>query len=383
MRAVDLRQPEQPRSPASSATSRCRRSAVQPESGCRAARPSSIARGNTYNRASSRSSGATSKAVRVIERPEAHQLSRRGRYARRPEQRLLVRRLLSVRPDQLHAGLQERILDRPADSSSQRRERRSDRTVVPVGTPGSITVCRSVLDNATRTACPTTYFGTRPSERGQLPERLRRDPGQDLRADRQRQLHRPARRNGLSRLRGPKDGVGVNVGRRVPQGIARPEPGPGVPDRATSPARALRPFRSAATSRSASSSAKSRSRSSSTTSSTICRSAPAIVSRGTSSSNGRKYDTDTYKLSAEFAPIRDIRFRGSYNRAVRAPNIQELFAPQFVAPRRQRPIRARASSSRPTELRLSRPGPAAVGPIDRLRPTRPPSITACSAATRT
>ena len=47
-------------------------------------------------------------------------------------------------------------------------------------------------------------------------------------------------------------------------------------------------------------------------------------------SNGRKYDTDTYKLSAELAPIADVRFRGSYNRAVRAPNIQELFAPQFV-----------------------------------------------------
>jgi outer membrane receptor protein involved in Fe transport len=45
----------------------------------------------------------------------------------------------------------------------------------------------------------------------------------------------------------------------------------------------------------------------------------------------RKYDTDTYKLSAEFAPVHDIRFRGAYNRAVRAPNIQELFAPQFVA----------------------------------------------------
>jgi outer membrane receptor protein involved in Fe transport len=45
---------------------------------------------------------------------------------------------------------------------------------------------------------------------------------------------------------------------------------------------------------------------------------------------GRTYSTDTYKLSAEFAPIKDVRFRGSYNRAVRAPNIQELFAPQFV-----------------------------------------------------
>ena len=46
--------------------------------------------------------------------------------------------------------------------------------------------------------------------------------------------------------------------------------------------------------------------------------------------NGRKYDTNTYKLSAELAPIKDVRFRASYNRAVRAPNIQELFAQQFV-----------------------------------------------------
>ncbi|WP_223276588.1 TonB-dependent receptor domain-containing protein [Sphingomonas daechungensis] len=47
-------------------------------------------------------------------------------------------------------------------------------------------------------------------------------------------------------------------------------------------------------------------------------------------SSGGGYDTDTYKISAEFAPVSDIRFRGSYNRAARAPNIQELFAPQFV-----------------------------------------------------
>lgn len=45
---------------------------------------------------------------------------------------------------------------------------------------------------------------------------------------------------------------------------------------------------------------------------------------------GRSYDTDTYKIGVEFAPVRDIRFRAAYNRAVRAPNIQELFAPQFV-----------------------------------------------------
>lgn len=44
----------------------------------------------------------------------------------------------------------------------------------------------------------------------------------------------------------------------------------------------------------------------------------------------RKYDTDTYKVGVELAPIPDIRLRGAYNRAVRAPNIQELFATNTV-----------------------------------------------------
>lgn len=48
-------------------------------------------------------------------------------------------------------------------------------------------------------------------------------------------------------------------------------------------------------------------------------------------SNGGKYNTDTYKLGVNFAPVRDIRLRGAYNRAVRAPNIQELFATPTVA----------------------------------------------------
>src|SRR4030095_4107719 len=47
-------------------------------------------------------------------------------------------------------------------------------------------------------------------------------------------------------------------------------------------------------------------------------------------SSGRKYNNDTYKLAMEFAPIKEVRFRAAYNRAARAPNIQELFAPQFV-----------------------------------------------------
>jgi outer membrane receptor protein involved in Fe transport len=43
---------------------------------------------------------------------------------------------------------------------------------------------------------------------------------------------------------------------------------------------------------------------------------------------GRTFNTDTYKIAGELAPIEDVRFRASYNRAVRAPNIVELFQPQ-------------------------------------------------------
>ncbi len=38
--------------------------------------------------------------------------------------------------------------------------------------------------------------------------------------------------------------------------------------------------------------------------------------------------TDTYKVGADWAPIEDIRFRGSYQRAVRAANVIELFTVQ-------------------------------------------------------
>ena len=37
--------------------------------------------------------------------------------------------------------------------------------------------------------------------------------------------------------------------------------------------------------------------------------------------------TTTYKFDAVYAPIRDISFRGTYSQSVRAPNINELFAP--------------------------------------------------------
>ena len=42
------------------------------------------------------------------------------------------------------------------------------------------------------------------------------------------------------------------------------------------------------------------------------------------------YSTNTYKFGLNWEPMDDFRLRGSYNRAVRAPNIQELYQPQHV-----------------------------------------------------
>ena len=42
------------------------------------------------------------------------------------------------------------------------------------------------------------------------------------------------------------------------------------------------------------------------------------------------FNTNTYKFGLEWAPIQDVRLRGGYNRAVRAPNIDELFQPAAV-----------------------------------------------------
>ena len=43
--------------------------------------------------------------------------------------------------------------------------------------------------------------------------------------------------------------------------------------------------------------------------------------------NNPKFNATTYKFGGSFEPIREIKFRGNYQRAVRAPNIGELFAP--------------------------------------------------------
>jgi iron complex outermembrane receptor protein len=43
------------------------------------------------------------------------------------------------------------------------------------------------------------------------------------------------------------------------------------------------------------------------------------------------FSTDTYKFGMDYAPVDMLRFRGSYQRAVRAPNVGELFSSQSVA----------------------------------------------------
>jgi outer membrane receptor protein involved in Fe transport len=55
---------------------------------------------------------------------------------------------------------------------------------------------------------------------------------------------------------------------------------------------------------------------------------PQLLPIGATASSG--YNTTTWKLAGSWAPVRDIKFRGAYNRAVRAPNISELFSPKVV-----------------------------------------------------
>ncbi|HYE48888.1 MAG TPA: TonB-dependent receptor, partial [Azospirillaceae bacterium] len=40
--------------------------------------------------------------------------------------------------------------------------------------------------------------------------------------------------------------------------------------------------------------------------------------------------TDTFKVGGDWSPVEDIRFRAGFNRAVRAPNVVELFASQAI-----------------------------------------------------
>jgi outer membrane receptor protein involved in Fe transport len=42
------------------------------------------------------------------------------------------------------------------------------------------------------------------------------------------------------------------------------------------------------------------------------------------------FNTNTYKFGVEWAPIQDVRIRGGYNRAVRAPSVGDLFSPSVI-----------------------------------------------------
>jgi outer membrane receptor protein involved in Fe transport len=48
------------------------------------------------------------------------------------------------------------------------------------------------------------------------------------------------------------------------------------------------------------------------------------------SSYSEGFKTNTYKFAVDYEPFHDIRARASYQRAVRAPNVNELFLPQSV-----------------------------------------------------
>ncbi|HEV7358834.1 MAG TPA: TonB-dependent receptor, partial [Steroidobacteraceae bacterium] len=42
------------------------------------------------------------------------------------------------------------------------------------------------------------------------------------------------------------------------------------------------------------------------------------------------FNTNTYKFGMEYAPIKDVKIRAGYNRAVRAPGVGDLFAPAVI-----------------------------------------------------
>ncbi|WP_404337672.1 TonB-dependent receptor domain-containing protein [Sphingomonas sp. MMS12-HWE2-04] len=56
----------------------------------------------------------------------------------------------------------------------------------------------------------------------------------------------------------------------------------------------------------------------------------AYTNRQESTGLGSKYNAFTYKGEVTWAPIADLRLRASYNRAIRAPNIGELFGSQSI-----------------------------------------------------
>ncbi|MCC6927224.1 TonB-dependent receptor [Novosphingobium sp.] len=75
--------------------------------------------------------------------------------------------------------------------------------------------------------------------------------------------------------------------------------------------------------------------------------------------------TDTYKLQLEYAPVKEARFRASYNRAVRAPNNLELFSsPNITLWGGRDPCAGAAPTATLAACQLSGVTPAQYGFID-------------------
>ena len=71
-------------------------------------------------------------------------------------------------------------------------------------------------------------------------------------------------------------------------------------------------------------------------------------------------NASTYKVGFQWQPVEDIRFRGSYNQAIRAPNILELYTPQSVTNTSDVPedpcAKNIAPADRPTEAQCANTG---------------------------
>jgi len=93
--------------------------------------------------------------------------------------------------------------------------------------------------------------------------------------------------------------------------------------------------------------------------------------------------TNTYKVSGDWTIMDGLRVRGGYNRAVRAPNVVELFAPQNVALDGTVDPCAGLKSGDPLVQRCATLFNLTTQQVLALEPDPPTSTTDASAATRT
>jgi iron complex outermembrane receptor protein len=76
-----------------------------------------------------------------------------------------------------------------------------------------------------------------------------------------------------------------------------------------------------------------------------------------------RFTTSSYKAAVDFAPIRGLRLRASLQRAVRAPNIQELFAPVFPGSLDHDPCAGVSPAATPEQCAHAGVSPAQYGHI--------------------